>query len=414
MKKLFKVFGVLLCACILSFGCVSCNKDDDSDKSGNNNTPPASEETYEDKKYAGIDPVFKESLGYYNESPSVFETETGERYLYYTRNTTKYDDTTDSIAVRKGVYTSSGWQYGEAKTALTPSESGWDSKSVFGADVVKGSFAYGGKTYSYLMAYSGSNAKGRANAQIGLAVGETPDGEWVKVGDSPVVTFNASDYDATGILSYRGAIEPSLVSYDKAGKTYLFYTFYEYLNGSYVLELDASDLDNLVRGGRKLVPVSGLKDQGASNTQLYSGDFVYDDEGDTLIAVRNIATTVTVQPKVSEGLQIVTASADVLDVVEQDWTASDERTVWWNQIVSGSTGKIEAEDTAVEDDADRMWGYERIFGGCIVSDPYGHLLTYGELDVFFASQGVYGDTFFTSEDGYKYSQMIHTLTVKYA
>ena len=291
---------------------------------------------------------------------------------------------------------------------LTTSESGWDSKSVFASDVVKGEFAYGGKTYSYLMAYSGSNTKDRANAQIGLAVAETPDGEWVKVGNSPVVTFNAGNYDPMGILSYRGAIEPSLVSYDKAGKVYLFYTYYEYLNGSYVLEMDASNLDNLVLGGRKMVPVTGLQDQGASNTQMYSADYVYDGEEDALIAVRNIATTVTVLPKVSEGVQIVTASADVLDTIQQDWVPEGERTSWWSSL-----GKIEADDTAVEEDVNKMFGYERIFGGCIVSDPYGHLLTYGELDVFFATQGVYGDSFFQTEDGYKFSQMIHSLTVTY-
>ena len=406
MKNFKRILSLLLGVCAFAFVFSSCG--------GQGSTPPDNPpagEAYEDKKFVGIDPVFKESQGYYNESPSAFETESGDRYLYYTRNSVKNDDTTDSIAVRKGVYTASGWKYGEAKTVLTTSASGWDSKAVFGADVIKGTFAYGGKDYSYLMAYSGSSEKNRANAQIGLAVAETPDGEWVKVGTSPVVRFNAGNYDPMGILSYRGAIEPSLVSFDQGGKVYLFYTYYEYLNGSYVLEIDASNLDSIAIGGRKLVPVSGLKDQGASNTQLYSGDFVYDAEADSLIAVRNIATTVTVLPKVSEGIQIVTASADLLDTIYQDWVPGADRTSWWSQI--SADGKIEAEDTAVEDDVNKIFGYERIFGGCIVSDAYGHLLTYGELDVFFASQGVYGDPFFKTEDGYKYSQMIHCLTVRY-
>lgn len=58
-----------------------------------------------------------------------------------------------------------------------------------------------------------------------------------------------------------------------------------------------------------------------------------------------------------------------------------------------------------------MFGYERIFGGAIVSDEYGHLLTYGELDVYFTTQGIYGDASFALENDYKYSQMIHMLTV---
>ncbi len=417
MKPAHKIIiiavSVLLVVGIACIAIFSGNGNGDSgsvlDSSSNSGNLP--EESYEDKKFAGIDPVFKESLGYYNESPSVFESANGDRYLFYTRNSVKNDDTTDSIAVRKGKYTASGWQYGEAKTILTASESGWDSKSVFGCDVIKGTFNYGGKTYSYLMAYSGSNQKGRVNAQIGLAVAETPDGEWVKVGTSPVVTFNAGDYDPTGILSYRGAIEPSLVSFDKAGKVYMFYTYYEYLNGSYVLEMDLSNLDNPVLGGRKLVEVSGLKDTGSTNTQLYSGDFVYDGEGDTLIAIRNIATTVSVLPKVSEGLQLVTASADILNTIDHGWIPESERTAWWSQLCSA--GKIEADDTAVETDVNKMFGYERIFGGCIVSDEFGHLLTFGELDVFFTTQGVFGDSFFKNDDSYKYSQMIHSLTINY-
>ncbi len=406
MKKISCILSALFCLSLLFASSCGGGKTSESDHSG---SVSSEEETYEQKKLSGIDPVFSESQGYYNESPSVFEAASGERYLYYTRNTVKNDDATDSIAVRKATYTANGWTYGDAKTLLVPSESGWDSKSVFGADVVRGSFSYRGTEYSYLMAYSGSDEKNRANAEIGLAVSKTPDGEWVKVGSSPVVTFDAGHYDPMGILSYRGAIEPSLVSFDKGGKVYLFYTYYEYLNGSYVLEMDAGDLDHPVLGGRKLVPVSGLQDMGASNTQLYSGDFVFDEEDDSLIAVRNVATTVTVQPKVSQALQIVRAKADVLDAIEQEWKPADKKTVWWSQV--GANGKIDGDSTAVEDDADKMFGYERIFGGAIVSDEYGHLLTYGELDVYFTTQGVYGDASFALENDYKYSQMIHMLTV---
>ncbi len=411
-KTLFIIIAVVLCIAVaLTIVLVSLGSSGGGNSSSSSSDIGGSQESYEDKKFAGIDPVFEESLGYYNESPSVFESSNGDRYLYYTRNSVKYDDTTDSIAVRKGVYTASGWQYGEAKTILTPSANSWDSKSVFGCDVIKGNFVYGGTTYSYLMAYSGSSFKGRANAQIGLAVSQTPDGEWVKVGNKPVVTFNAGDYDPTGILSYRGAIEPSLVSFDKSGKVYMFYTFYEYLNGSYLLEMDLSNLDSLIIGGRKLVNVSGLADTGASNTQLYSGDFVLDSEGNNLIAVRNIATTVSVLPKVSEGIQLVISSADVINENKQEWQPEADRKSWWQQLCSA--GKIEAEDTADESDVNKMFGYERIFGGSIVSDEYGHLLTYGELDVFFTTQGVFGDSFFTTNDGYKYSQMIHSITISF-
>ena len=95
MKKLMCVLLVGLVA--LSLAACTDNPNDPGDG------PENPTETFEEKIYDGIGAVFDESMGYYNEHPSAFQEGT-TRWLFYTRNTVKYDDTTDSIAVRKGTY----------------------------------------------------------------------------------------------------------------------------------------------------------------------------------------------------------------------------------------------------------------------------------------------------------------------
>lgn len=144
----------------------------------------AKEETYEAKPLTGIGAIFDESLGYYNEHPSVIELD-GVRYVYYTRNAEK-NTVSDTIAVRKGTFADGGGRTAEPRTLLAPSQDGWDSAHVYAPTVIKGRFRYGGKDYSYLMAYArqqrggphrfqsdragGIGAPGRNVCQAGRAV----------------------------------------------------------------------------------------------------------------------------------------------------------------------------------------------------------------------------------------------------
>ena len=59
------------------------------------------EGTNKHKPITGIDPCFEESLGYYNESPSVVRMG-NIQYMFYTRNANINDNTSDTIAVRRG------------------------------------------------------------------------------------------------------------------------------------------------------------------------------------------------------------------------------------------------------------------------------------------------------------------------
>ncbi len=403
MKKLLCVLLVGLFALSMT-ACAGGEKKPDDDPPGGD-----PQETFEDKVFDGIGAVFDESLGYYNEQPSAIQ-EGSTRWLFYTRNTVKYDNTTDSIAVRKGTYSGGEWKYGDPVTCITTSESGWDSASVFNADVVKGAFTYGGESYSYLMAYSGSDRADRTDADIGFAVAKEPDGAWVKVGDEPFIKFTSSEWDSVGLTYYPGAIEPSLVSYDKAGKVYLFYEESEVFKSNYAYELDCSDLDAIKKGGRKVIERTGISDLGTSNPLLYGADYAYDPDSKLLFAAREGRTTATSEPKVADEVQMLRSPMEILNTIDQG-IAQGEPRVWWESVGD----KIDGDATADMNNPDRIFGYTRIFSPCVVSSEYGYLLEYGRAEVLFTTQANDGDERLPADraDAYKYSQMIHSMEITY-
>lgn len=405
-----KIFYVLTAAalCCAFAGCGG-GEGTSGSGGGGSASDGGGQETFEEKIFDGIDAVFDESLGYYNEHPSAIQ-EGATRYLFYTRNTVKYDAATSSIAVRVGTYSGGTWTYGEPETCITVSEDGWDSGRVCMPDVVKGTFSYGGESYAYLMAYSGTDRADGNDADIGLAVAKTPDGEWIKVGDEPLVTFDSAQWDAVGLSWYPGAIEPSLVSFDEGGKVYLFYEESEVFKSNYAWELDLSDLDNIVKGGRKVVERTGVSDLGTSNPLLYGGDFVYDPDSGYLFAAREGRTTATVDPIVADEVQVLRSPMEILNEIVQG-TTQEEMRIWWEEV--GDT--IDAGATAHPTDDTRIFGYTRIFSPCIVSDPYGRLLEYGSLEILFTTQASDGDERLPAdrEDAYRYSQMIHSLVITY-
>lgn len=403
MKEILKrTTAALCCVCAILTSGIACRKPNDQ----SSGSEPAGE-TFESKWIDGIDAVFDESLGYSDENPSVIQIGS-IRYLYYTKNQSKYSSET-GIAVRKGTFGGGKWTYGEPKTCLGVSENGWDSAHVFGADVVKGNFGFNGSTYSYLMAYSGNSGKNnKKNASIGFAVSNEPDGEWIRTGSSPVVKFDSSEFDRTGLLEYDGAIEPSLISFDEKGKIWMFYSEYEAFKSNYVLEMDVSDAGNVKIFNKKVLETSGISDLGITNPLLYGGDFVWDKESGEFIAVRECTVTVTVEPKVSDELQIVRCPDEVLTDHKQEWTGREEFVdEWWSAIGS----KIDVDSTA-NYDADKT-GYSRLFSPCIVSDCYGRLLEYGKLDVMFTSKATSADERAETDDTWKFTGMIHTLSVTY-
>lgn len=365
------------------------------------------QESYEEKPITGIEPIFKESLGYYNEFPSVIRVSNTLQYVYYTRNTVKYDNTTDSIAVRKASLVDGEWVYSEPKTVLLPSSEGWDSKHVFSPDVIKGVFEYNGETYNYLMAYAGSISENRMNAQIGFAVAKSPLDEFIKVGNEPIISFNKDEFSSTGNKDFKGVQEPSLISYDKKGKIQLFYSHYGVFNHSYCQEIDASNLNNLIKGGRMLSQVTGLSDS-TVNTHLYSADWAYDWVNDEFVVVRNFSSTVKGLPNIAEAVQVVYAPVEAVYYVDNSREETGGEIEWW-KLYSNTNYKIGAVKTADDssDDAKKWNGYARVFNGTIVSDEYGWIINPNEVEILFTSSPL-SDSMYLKEGQYLFAQMIHS------
>ncbi|MBR2341447.1 MAG: hypothetical protein IKA72_03470 [Clostridia bacterium] len=364
------------------------------------------------KPLTGIDACFNEELGHYNESPSVIR-QGATQYMFYTRNETKNDDTTDTIAVRKATLSGGKWSYGDAKTILRPSENGWDKASVFGADVVKGKFAFEGKTYSYLMVYSGSSKSNRGNAQIGFAVSETIDGEYIRVSDKPLVVFDKTTQTPVGLKNYKGAVEPSIVSYDQKGKVTVFYTFYGYFECNYAMQFDLSDLSAIKKSGNVRVNTAGVAD-GVENTMLYSGDWVYDPDEDMYAVCRNYGGKVSGLPTVSEAVQTLKASgADIYKINDNAPNENTMLTAVWS-LYNNKQRRISAVHTAMDspdgEDMTRTNGYKRIYNGCIASDAYGYTISSREINVYFTSSALSGAEGLEGDE-YKFTPMIHEYTI---
>jgi len=356
------------------------------------------------KPVTGIDPIFTEDLGYYNEQPSVIQVSSKKRYVYYTRNLEAFNKRSDSIAVRVGTKEKGKWTYGQYKTVLSLNESNWDSKFINGCDVISGFFNYNGETYNYLMAYSATdNVAGRYEGKIGFAVAKDPTDEFIRVGDVPFVNYNSDEYLTYSLV--KGCFEPSLVSYDKSGKFYLFYSLLEpHGKSSMCIEVDGTNLNDIKHGNRILVSKENITDTGL-HSAILSADWAWDDIYNEFVVVRDYWLLRSEAPLVAEGIQVVRGTKDVL----YDVPNGEEYKGAWITVKR----KISFLDTALEDSEDesKQYGYSCIFSGSIVTDEYGHIIDSDSIEILFTSQTT-PETELIREDAYLYSQAIHSIEIE--
>lgn len=397
MKKILYPLLIILALC-------SCSNTNDSSISNHTN---------KEKPITGIDPIFNEELGYYNMSPSALKISDSEMYVYYTRNENIYTENSDSIAVRHATLVDNKWNYSDFKTILRlpNDENAWDSKYISSPDVIKGIFSYNGKTYNYLMAYAGSIVSGRMNSQIGFAVSNYPDGEFIRVGNEPIISYDSSSHSASGLKRYKGVQEPSLVSYNKKGKIQLFYSYYATYNASYCVEMDCSNLNSIIKGGAMVNQISGLFDE-TTNTHLYSADWAYDPVNDEYIVCRNYSSSTTGQPSVASAVQLVYAKSKAFSEVNYEYDQDKVEPVW--NLVNQKYSKIGAIKTADEySDNEMKWsGYYRVYNGCVISNAYGWLDNTNKIEILFTSNAL-DNSKYLKDDEYKYSSMIHYYAVDF-
>lgn len=358
-------------------------------------------EEFVSKPVTGIDAMFDESLGYYNEHPCVVQVSETERYVYYTKNTARSENGSEYIAVRQGTFQDGTWTYGEPAAALSPAQSGWDSGRVFQADVIGGSFTYEGDSYAWLMAYAGTGTQSsRDGAQIGLAVASSPAGPWTRVGSAPFVTWSASDYTQYGELLTDGVNEPSLVSYNRAEQVILFYSLYNpntVDSCKYVLLDLSGDLNALtsVKGERgNLLSSKGIRDM-STTPACIAADFALTADGETLLAVRDYYPLEATTPAGAAAVQVISAPAAILtesiSASSPSWTIVNDR--------------INALDTAVWTEEGKT-GYDRIYSGCVIGDSYGRVADTQSFSVAFTSSATAVVT-----QSYAFTPMIHEMAI---
>ncbi len=312
----------------------------------------------------GTDYIFREEAGFYAYAPSLMQTDSTTRYVYYTTNNEKENALSDVIAVRKGTLHDGEYVYGDRQIVLTPTENQWDSQRVTCPSVINGSFSYQGESYTVLMAYTANSIEASKNFQIGLAVAKNPEGPFIKVGNAPIIAY---DPDISG--SQYGAGNPSLVSFDKKGKVRLFYSHGDNnLSSTRVVDADLTNLDTPQLSGYLTVSYLGLPDDGLGFPLVANGDFALSADGGTLYMVKDGFPYATNEPKVASKLTL--AKMEARGVYDPNGT--------WDTLVP----EINQIDTFVDEE---HLGWPRMYSACILRDGYGHLLDSDKLFLCFTS-----------------------------
>ncbi len=337
----------------------------------------------------GTGALFAEKEGFYAREASVFE-EGGKRYVIYSTNETKGVDKV-SFALREGNKGADGkWTYGEKKTILSASDTGWD-KTIAAPSVVKGNFVKGEDTYHYLMAYQGNGSNGNVANSIGFAVAKTLDGDWVKLEESCNFTYDADTY---GEQNY-GYGSPELLNLGSDGKLVMFYSWGETnLSSTRAVTLNFADLNNPVKEkGFRDVTVKGLVDKGEFTIFANAG-FALDttDPNDSHILVtRDVFPLSSIAPGHSSSVEIAVADISIVDDITESWS---------------HMGEITGFDTVGETDETSL-GWDQIFASTFVTDEYGHVSNSEHPEVIYSAcdgQGSY-------ESDYRFSGFLCSKTM---
>ena len=312
--------------------------------------------------------MFSEVVGYNVKDASVIEENDSTRYIVYVTNETNKGK--QVFAARKAVKEEGAWKYEEKHIIFrgNAAENAWD-KEIFQPSVIKGTFAYNSTNYSYLMAYQGAADKSNYNNHIGLAVTNDILGEWVRVGDAPILE-NPEIYES----SY-GFGSPELVSHNKEGQAYLFYSFGETsLSGERVKTADFSNLNNIkLEEGYAELPTKGLT--GRDDNIISNAGFALTEAGKLYIAGDGMPDASA--PGCATSFEVASASLNILQSHLEEWE---------------SIGKVTGLDTM----DDEKLGWDELFSPVFVRDAYGYInpakleVVYSTFDVDIADAAYTG------------------------
>lgn len=311
-----------------------------------------------------VEEYFSIPDGTYNYCPSVIK-DNGSISMFYCSNTTPYK-VIDNICYSNAEITSeNNILFKNRYTVLTPTAGAWDSVHVCDPSVIAGNFSYHGSTYRYLMAYLGCDTTDCQKNQIGFAVSNSLSEGWIKIDANPVVRHN---YDSSQSGFQWGVGQASLVSIDNAGHILLFYTEGTYSSTSTkVMEIDASNLDNIQVLSQSNVSTNG------TNDFISNADFAL--SGNTLYMICD---------KHPFGGSVLSIVADASCVYSCEYTSLDQ--VTWNKVYTVGSS---------------VTGFTKNHNCGLCRDIYGHL---AENSVVYTSASEFSD----------FSSSLYSYRLKYA
>lgn len=357
MKKSIFLFTSLIGVLALT----GCNKNKQTSSSTSTNDDNRPYEQGDPKTLKGTGTIFNEVLGYNTKDASIFQ-DGNERYVVYASN--EEEKGPQVFAARKATLVDSKWVYEKKHIILKADANSWD-KNIYNPSVIKGEFAYQGTTYSYLMAYNGNDNKNGTNNHIGLAVSNNFLEGWKKVGSKPILT-NPEVFEA----SY-GFGSPSLLSYDNKGKGYMFYAVGETeVSFTAVKSYDFSNLDSLILApGYASLPITGLTDKVEGNAIIMNAGFALSKDKASLYMVRDRLPQSANKPNQTTEVEIDKADVSIISDLSKGWTVTDN-------ITGMKTMDIEDEESL---------GWDQIYSGEFVTDPYGVLLDLAKSEVIYST-----------------------------
>lgn len=317
--------------------------------------------------------------GFYYRDADVIQLGDKSRYIVYVTNDESGEED-NVIAIRKGTFhATNGYSYGPQTIAIRPSSTGWD-KYLGSASIVKGNFTYNSVAYTYLMAYQGTTSPSDRAFSIGFAVANDPEGTWVKVGTSPVLTYNSVVYGET----YAGFYAPSLINMNKQSILRLFFTWADaYGHFTYFVDMDAANLNNMDISGFAMIPNNGNLSSGDDVTMMPNADFVYDASNHKFLMIKDYSPSASRLPRVSTRIELAW-------IMEQEFYTIAHGTGWRSMMVYDFT-----------DTPDSL--YERLYSGSIVSDEFGHQLSGNIIEIIYNISDLEADNVF-----YIFSQQFET------
>lgn len=303
--------------------------------------------------------------GIYNYCPSVMQMPDGTLYAYYCTNQTSYK-IIDYIGFRRGTRDAKNnivWE--EESIVLSPTPDSWDAHHTCDPSVIAGEFQYDGESYNYLMAYLGCTSYDSQDNKIGLAVAKSPAGPFVKVGTAPLIDFTM---DPRVTTFQWGVGQPSLISVDKKGHVYLFYTRGD-KDGTRLMvdEWELSNLNDPQKIKTETVSTSGLYNLNGNRDFMNNADLVYDTENNVFYASSDC------HPNPSDAPNYISSHFRVSYFRKEN----DFSNMKWRTVLT-----VSKENT----------GFDRNHNTGILRDEYGHFPPNGYITVFYTISVTGGDS----------------------